>query len=413
MAKLFKAKYLENTTLSVETVTGTKSYSSHLVKVKLPSKSKTVSINAYTIDEDLVKMNKCSDDIKALWPSLDDKISDEILMNSYEGPTHIVVGQDNIWRLGLTGILPHVNESIGIMKTHFGWSIAGNLAKSSVKEWQPNDDENRNQDNLIINVQRMDEIKTIEASLYDLFNKDEEIKNTNDYTYEEEYAMNNFFKNIQRAQDGRYSVAPMLKKNHVPLKNNYYLALLRYRNLRKSLNRNPEKNQAYNEALKCMLDNDEIEEVKEDINATKSMNRSLYYIPHSGVWKTDRITTAMRLVFDASAKNSEGISLNDNLLKGPKKQIDLIALLIKLRLNKIVLVGDISRMFYNIDIQERFRDNYRILWNFTNNEEEPKVYRFKKLIMGANDSPCLAISTVHYPLIKLAKKIQPLKRFAN
>ena len=137
--------------------------------------------------------------------------------------------------------------------------------------------------------------------------------------------MNNFFKNIQRAQDGRYSVAPMLKENHVPLRNNYYLALLRYRNLRKSLNRNPEKNRAYNEALKCMLDNDEIEEVKEDINATKSMNRSLYYIPHSGVWKADRITTALRVVFDASAKNSEGISLNDNLLKGPKKQIDLIA----------------------------------------------------------------------------------------
>ena len=74
MAKLFKAKYLEHTTLSVETVTGTKSYSSHLVEVKLPSKSKTVSINAYTIDEDLVKMNKCSDDIKTWWPSIDEKI---------------------------------------------------------------------------------------------------------------------------------------------------------------------------------------------------------------------------------------------------------------------------------------------------------------------------------------------------
>ena len=173
------------------------------------------------------------------------------------------------------------------------------------------------------------------------------------------------------------------------------------------MNRKLEKNRAYNEALKGMLNNDEIEQVKEGINATKSMNRSLYYIPHSGAWKAGRITTAMRVVFDASAKNSEGISLNDNLLKGPKKQIDLIALLIKLRLSKIVLVGDISRTFYNIDIQEKFRDNYRILWNFTNNEEEPKVYRFKKLIMGANDSPCLAISTVHYHLDKMSKKSSP------
>ena len=88
-------------------------------------------------------MDKCPDNIKAMWPSLDDKIIEEILMNSYEGPTHIVVGQDNMWRLGLTGILPHVNESIGIIKTHFGWSIAGNLAKSSVKEWQPKDGRNK------------------------------------------------------------------------------------------------------------------------------------------------------------------------------------------------------------------------------------------------------------------------------
>ena len=70
-------------------------------------------------------------------------------------------------------------------------------------------------------------------------------------------------------------------------------------------------------------------------------------------------------------------------------------------------------MFYNIDIQEKFRDNYRILWNFTNNEEEPKVYRFKKLIMGANDSPCLAISTVHYHLDKISKENTALKGFAN
>lgn len=84
------------------------------------------------------------------------------------------------------------------------------------------------------------------------------------------------------------------------------------------MNRNPEKNPAYNEALICLLDNDEIEEAKEDTGAAKSMDRFLYYIPLSAVWKTDRITTAMRVVFDASAKNSEGISLNDNLLNGSK-----------------------------------------------------------------------------------------------
>ena len=75
--------------------------------------------------------------------------------------------------------------------------------------------------------------------------------------------MSNFYKNIKRAQNGRYSVAPMLQEIHVPLRNYYYLAILGYRTLRKSLNRNPETNQAYNDALKCMLDNGEIKEIKD------------------------------------------------------------------------------------------------------------------------------------------------------
>ena len=67
-------------------------------------------------------------------------------------------------------------------------------------------------------------------------------------------------------------------------------------------------------------------------------------------------------------------------------------------------------MFYNIDIQEKFRDNYCILWNFTSNEDKPKVFRFKKLLMGTNDSPCLAISTVHYHLDKISKENPNLEK---
>ena len=107
-------------------------------------------------------------------------------------------------------------------------------------------------------------------------------------------------------------------------------------------------------------------------------------------------------------KNSEGVSLNSNLLPGPKKQLDIVHLLINFRLHPYTLVGDISRMFWSINLEEKHRDYYRFLW--TNNpDEEPKIYRFKRLTMGTSDSPFLAIYTVHHHLNQIIKNQSKLK----
>ena len=248
--------------------------------------------------------------------------------------------------------------------------------------------------------------------MYKLFNKDEETVSENNYSYEEEYAVNLFKTTVRREPDGRYAIQPLFKKHSVPLKNNFYLALVRYRALMRSLRRRPDRLQIYNEALKKMLDNDEIKEVIENPQESKKADRNLFYIPHSAVVKPERLTTTIRVVFDASASNGEGHSLNEQLLEGPKLQLDITALLIKLRLKKIVLIADISRMFYNIAIQEPFRDYYRFLWNFDNEQDEPKIYRFKAVLMGASDSPFLAIATIHHHLDEVVK-CNPSKKWVT
>ena len=139
------------------------------------------------------------------------------------------------------------------------------------------------------------------------------------------------------------------------------------------------------------------------------MDRNINYLPHHGVFKFDRISTKCRIVFDASVKNSEGKSLNRNLLPGPKRQLDIILLLINFRLHPYTLVGDISRMFYCINLDEKHRDYYRFLWNNDPNAE-PKIYRFKRLTMGSVDSPFLAINTVHHHLDKMIKTNPKLKQ---
>ena len=135
---------------------------------------------------------------------------------------------------------------------------------------------------------------------------------------------------------------------------------------------------------------------------SRNMDRNINYLPHHGVFEFNCISTKCRIVFDASAKYSEGISLNSNLLPVPKRQLDTILLPIKFRLHPYTLVEDISRMFYCINLYKK--DYYRSLWNDDPNAE-PKIYRFKRLTSGLFDSPFLAINTVHHHLEQMMKTI--------
>ena len=98
---------------------------------------------------------------------------------------------------------------------------------------------------------------------------------------EEQYAVDKFKETIIRQPDGRYVVQPMFKKDAVPLKNNYFLANIRYRSLMKSLYKYPERLNAYNEAMHKMLENEETELVNETTKDCKDPFRNVYHRPHS------------------------------------------------------------------------------------------------------------------------------------
>ena len=131
-------------------------------------------------------------------------------------------------------------------------------------------------------------IEDIEKSLTQLFNRDEDLTNESgipSLSCEEQYAVDKFKETIIRQPDGRYVVQPMLKKDAVPLKNNYFLANIRYRSLMKSLHKYPERLKSYNEAMLKMLENEEIEHVNETPKNSEDPCRDLYHLPHSAVVK--------------------------------------------------------------------------------------------------------------------------------
>ena len=75
--------------------------------------------------------------------------------------------------------------------------------------------------------------KRIEKALFRLFEKEDDTE-TDEYTLEERYALDTFEKNVRREADGRYTVSPLFRKPNIRMRNNYYLALKRYRALRKN-----------------------------------------------------------------------------------------------------------------------------------------------------------------------------------
>ena len=104
------------------------------------------------------------------------------------------------------------------------------------------------------------------------------------------------------------------------------------------------------------------------------------------IMKPDKLTTKCRVVFNASTKNCNGISLNDNLLCGPKRQGSISHLLMKLRFNPVILLADVSRMYYKINYLSKvdyettkphdLRDLFRFLWR-KNPDEPPRLLQIQ------------------------------------
>ena len=152
----------------------------------------------------------------------------------------------------------HPSEKFAITNTKLGWTVGGNTPKDLLAEWQ------RIHPNFHIKkilssttntkmITPKEENSNLEKVLLKLFNKEEEMKEEGIYTPDETYALESFIKNIKQEADGRYTVSPLLRPEHLPLRNNYFLALQRYRGLLKSLEKDEIKPKIYSDAINQMI----------------------------------------------------------------------------------------------------------------------------------------------------------------
>ena len=187
----------------------------------------------------------------------------------------------------------------------------------------------------------------------------------------------------------RYEVnLPWKLESKERLSNNKELSLSRLKGLQNHLKDNKQLYEEYDGIFKQQLKDGIIEKVLK----CEENKGEVCMLPHHAVVREDKDTTKIRIVFDASARDSTtSMSLNQLLEVGPNYIPQLFDLLISFRSNSIALTADIERAFHQIAINEADRDFLRFYWFQDITSDNPVIvqYRFARLPFGLSCSPAI------------------------
>ncbi|XP_054277190.1 uncharacterized protein LOC128996060 [Macrosteles quadrilineatus] len=198
-----------------------------------------------------------------------------------------------------------------------------------------------------------------------------------------------FLSTHSRDQSGRYCDRLPFKTEHPALGNSVFAAEKRLHSLQKKFKAQPQFKSLYFDFMSDYSSSGHIE-----LAHNVDLSASHYYLPHHGVLKESSSTTKLRTVFDASAKTSNGTSLNDILLTGRKMQTNICDLLLMFRTHSVVFSCDIRQMYRQIKVHPEDQKFQYILWH-TRPDQPPSTFRLTTVTYGVNCSPYLAIRTLH------------------
>ncbi len=232
------------------------------------------------------------------------------------------------------------------------------------------------------------EPEDLEEVLQRLFQIDR-ISNERTMTDDDQLAVDHFMETYERHEDGRYKVKLPHKLNAPPLGASFQTAKRRHFQNERSLVKKGQL-ERFRQVIDEYLELDHAEKVPASEIKT---SKPTFYMPVHGVSKQTSTTTKLRAVFDASAKTSNGVSLNETLLTGPNQYPLLQNILFKFRLKSIGISADIGKMFRQIMLHEEERDLHRFLRGTSAGVE---ICRMKRLTFGVKSSPYIATQVIQH-----------------
>ena len=188
--------------------------------------------------------------------------------------------------------------------------------------------------------------------------------------------------------EGRYKVRLPIKEDH-DLPDNLALCKLRLASLLKRLGLRPEMSKNYNNVIQVQLKQGIIEPVGQGV---KSGMGKVHNIPHHEGIHDDKETTKLQLLMTQVLEQGE-----THRYAGPPVSAYIYDVLLRFRINKMAITGDIEKAFLNVSVDPRDRDYLRFLWvnDVTSRHPNIQVYRFAFVVTS---SPFLLKATIRHHL---------------
>ncbi|XP_076678236.1 uncharacterized protein LOC143374185 [Andrena cerasifolii] len=282
-----------------------------------------------------------------------------------------ILGGQFFWDLMCIGRIVLANQCTKLQKTQLGWIVVGHVPD------QPSTQ------SATCNLTLSD----LQSDMHKFWNLEEcpsvKLLSPEEQACETHYTSNT----IRDAVTGRYTVGLPFNDQKEKLGESRQIAVNRFLSLERSLNKRHAIKVQYVEFLK------EYERLGHMTEVTDESTEGIY-LPHHPVVKDSSLTTKVRVVFDASARSSSGVSLNETLMVGPTIQDDLVSIITRFRLHKYVLTADIAKMYRQVDLRAVDRKYQRILWR-ENSNQPIKTYELNTVTYGTASAPFLAVRTLH------------------
>lgn len=129
------------------------------------------------------------------------------------------------------------------------------------------------------------------------------------------------------------------------------------------------------------------------------------FIPIFTLEKASSLSTPVRLLFSCDQKTSNKKSVNDIQHAGPKLQNDLRVCLVKFRFKRVALVGDISKMYLRIKVNDADVP-YQRTFIMRSKDGPLEEVELPTLIFGSRSAPYLALRVIKY-IAEIVEKTDP------
>ena len=298
---------------------------------------------------------------------------------------HLLIGSDYLWSFQMNNIVRGKSEEPVAIETKLGYVLSGPMKGVAKEELLAN---------LCINER--EEIKDSLNKLWDL-----ETVGIKEVDPVHEDLIDNISFNGMR-----YSVGLPWKEGIGNPDRNEQNAVNRLKSLTKKLQKDPAVMKEYHNIFKEQEQEGIIERITKD--QTDDNKERVHFLPHQAVIRKQAETTKVRIVFDASSKERKtGLSLNDTLHTGPSLTPLLFDVLLRLRIHKVVLIGDIKSAFLSIEVDERDRNALRFFWLDCLEDKDvknPVIFRSCRVIFGAGPSPFILSGVLQHHIKQYAEQ---------